>query len=234
MRQGLRVGMLLLGLPFIGSLAHASPSVGMQDTFENLSTDGWTSGERNPNPPLAIAGGGPGGSADGYLLMQANGSASSGGKLISFPGPGWLGDFVSTKVTGIRMQANNVGSTDLGLHFYFLGAGSAFAYTTQAVTIPAASGWTTLVFDLSPAALSGTAAALSSVSEIRLYHNPAAASFGSAPNITASLGIDNVTAVPEPQAWLLFGAGLALIGGRAIRHRSGIRQDNEKERGGQQ
>lgn len=214
MRQGTRAGMLLLGLTGLAAIARADPVIGMKDTFAGLSSAGWSSGSANPHPPAAVAGDGPEGGADDYLSMRANGSGAAGGKLVSFAGPQWLGDYTAGNVTGIRLQARNFGPTDLALHFMFRGAGNIAAYTTASAQISAGSGWTTLFFDLRPAALSGNVAALSSVSEVRFYHDPAPSLFTVPPNVTATLGIDNVTAVSEPGAWLLLCAGLAIIGMR--------------------
>jgi len=217
MRQGACAGLVLLGLSTMGSSAQAAISLGTSDTFDQGATLGWSTGASSPNPPVGVATGGPGGSADGYLLMTSNGSASAGGKLISFAGTQWLGDYVSAGVTTINLQANNFGATDLALHLSFVGSGFVSAFTTQAIPVQAGSGWTSLAFDIRPAALTGNPSALGSVTEIRLYHNPASSLSTFGPNIAASLGIDNVTAVPEPQAWLLFGAGLALVGVHAAR-----------------
>lgn len=225
MRRRTFRGLLLLALSTIGvagSQAHAAVAVGMMDTFDQGILQGWTTGPNSPNPLAGIADGGPAGSGDGYLLATSHGGPGAGGRLVAFAGPQWLGDYASSAVTAIRMQANNLGTTELALRLAFLDASFSSAYTSDAVLLPAGSGWSTITFDVRPAALAGSPNVLNAVTEIRLYHNPEKQLFTSSPNVAASLGIDNVTAVPEPHHWVLFSAGIAIlcVGARRSHKRS--------------
>ena len=79
-----------------------------------------------------------------------------------------------------------------------------------------AVSWPTAAsFSLRPADLSGPAAAvLTNVAEMRLFHGSAASFPG--PGIVARLGMDQVSAVPEPGVAMLLLGGLALLGGASL------------------
>ena len=191
----------------------AAVSLGQTDTFQNASLDGWASGPRSPNPPIQVPNGGPAGAGDGFLLLSSSGNPGAGGRLVAFGGPQWTGNYLSAGVTTITLDAHNLGPNALNLRLYLEGpGGTSFSLAAQAT---AASGpWQHLVFDLHPAALSGAAAVavLANVTLLRLYHSPAAAGPQASPFLAASLGIDNVSAVPEPaHAWLLAGGLAAAI-----------------------
>ena len=198
-------------------------SVGMVDTFQGGLTDGWASGPANPNPPVNVANGGPLGIGDGYLQITSTGTPPSGtptagGKLVAFSGPQWAGDYIGTGVTAIDMDVSNLGATDLDLRLAFQGS-SGTALSTDAIQVAAGSGWTRLSFPVDPGALTGPAvAALSGVTQFRLYHSPSAVFVG--PAIEAQLGVDNITAVPEAGTGLMLVAGLAtLVASKNLRRR---------------
>ncbi len=193
---------------------------GLPDTFEAGSEDGWASGAGNPSPPVAVPGGGPAGANDGYLLLSASGSPGAGGRLVAFGGPQWAGDYTQAGVTGITLDVKNLGATDLSLRLLFSSAlGNAYSLTP--VLVLAGSDWQPVRFDTRPAALAGVgAASLPAVTGLRLYHSPTLGEPTAAPFVAARLGLDNVTAVPEPITGHLLLAGLALLA--AVR-RAGVR-----------
>ena len=141
----------------------------------------------------------------------------------------WAGDYLAGGVNRIEMDTRNFGTTDVHLRLLFVefGAmGPVNAAFTNAVFLPAGSGWASIAFDISPddlTAFIGTAAgALSNTNELRLFHNPAPF-FAPAQNpaLAANLGVDNITAAaPEPATWLLFGMAAAFGARRRRRGRS--------------
>src|SRR4051812_8375346 len=167
------------GAALVATLASlATPVLAIQagqvDTFEDGTVDGWASGAANPNPPVLVASGGPGGAGDHYLLLRANGNAGAGGKLVGFGGDQWNGNYLAANVTSIGMDVANFGTTTISLRLSFVGPG-ATATSGAAVQVLAGSGWTHVSFDLTPGALAGQPlAALSGVTELRLFHSASA------------------------------------------------------------
>ncbi|MBT9500254.1 MAG: PQQ-dependent sugar dehydrogenase [Burkholderiaceae bacterium] len=212
--------MIARALPFLlASLLCCGPAsavtLGMTDTFQDGSTEGWSSGAANPNPPFVAVSGGPGGAGDMFLQLAATGNPGAGGKLVAFSGAQWAGDYLAGGVTAIAMDLNNMGATDLSLRLW---VAAPDVMSEQPVLLKAGSGWTHVLFQLTPDALTGAAAlALSNVSQLRLFHSTDALFPGQ--NIATQLGVDNISAVPEPQTWALLGAGLALIAGLRMRRR---------------
>lgn len=210
-------GVLSLAVARAGAVTLNSP-----DTFEGSGTDGWTSGLVNPNPPLLMTGGGPDGDDDGYLLLRANGLFGAGSKLVAFSGAQWAGNYTAAGVQAIRLDVNNFGATDLNLRLEFEG-GFNTATTLVPVTLASGSGWQSVIFPLLPADLGGAAATMDNVLRFRLIHT----GLGDfAPlTVAAQLGIDNVTAVPEPGRALLLVLGLAaMAGGAQVRQRRQLAQ----------
>jgi hypothetical protein len=198
---------------------------GQVDTFEDGTLQNWQNGGfTNPNPATNVATGGPGGANDNYLRVASNGGAGAGGKLVVFnSNQQWAGDYLDADVGSIAMQVNNFGATNLTLRLILLdGLGGQTLTTVAPVNVPAGSGWTDVSFSLAPANLTGGnfATAMDSITELNLVHSPTviAARSGS-PNITAQLGVDNITAVAVPEPGAGGAALLAAAGWTGIRRR---------------
>ena len=212
-----------LGLFAAGCLAcFASPAwavdIGTTNTFEGAGAIGWSSGFNHPSPPTRVASGGPGGVGDAFLLLTALGSGA-GGKLVSFSGAEWGGDYLAAQITGIRMDVRLISGTLLNLRLAVDG-GPGSAVSASPVTLTGAgSGWMSVLFPLRPADLAGGAVGdvLAHASRLRLIGTSAV---GTAPvDVLAQLGVDNITAVPEPaSAWTLMLGLAALAVGLRARH----------------
>lgn len=188
----------------------AAVAPGTSDTFEDGSTEGWSTGDPSPNPPLNVATGGPAGAGDHYLLLTSTGVNGPGGKLVAWPGADFRGDYPGSGVSALVMDLNNVGPTTLSLRLYLDGPLGTTAVSTAAVVLEPGSGWMSVAFPMTASAFDGPAAlVLGNVSQLRLYHGIFADYPGQ--NVAASLGVDNVTAVPEPGMAGLLAAGLAAI-----------------------
>lgn len=199
-----------------------SLNLGMVDTFQGGVDGGWTAGGAIIIPPTVIPTGGPAGDGDGYLKIVSTGGSGAGSRLAVISGGQWLGNYPAAGVDGITMDLNNLGSSELSLRLWMAGPLGVSALTT-AVSLPAGSGWQRVSFSLDAASMIGNPlATLASVQQLRLYHGTSAIFPGDP--VVAQLGMDNVTAVPEPAAAGLLLAGLALLRawrGRPARQNAG-------------
>jgi hypothetical protein len=226
----------LKGLPLLAACSVLSQpawalDLGQIDTFEDGTVQGWVVGPPHPAPPKNIASGGPAGVDDNYLLLTATGAGGPGGRFAAFNLAQWAGDYLAAGINTITMDVSNFGNEDLALRLLFadplMGPPSNLAISTEAILVPAGSGWVSVSFPIDPASLTGGLGtvenALSGATELRLFHSPALGFPG--PNIATSLGVDNIAApaaVPEPGAGLALGIGtLAFLAcGRLRRRRS--------------
>lgn len=195
--------------------AGATIVFGQVDDFENGQLQDWSAGLRNPSPPTNIASGGPAGVDDNYLRVASNGSFGAGGKLVVFNEAQWQGDYPAAGVSEIRMQVNNLGTTDLVLRLILEDTPGHSLTTLSPVKVAAGSGWETVSFSLATTNLTNAPlydAVMGQVHTLTLVHSAdVIAGRQSAPNIAAQLGINNITAVPEPSTPLLTAIGFAAV-----------------------
>ena len=202
--------------------ARAQVTLGQIDTFEDGTTQGWTVGAGGAPGPVNIATGGPAGAGDNFLEVSSTGRPGPGGRLVTINSSQWAGNYLAAGVNEITLDANNLGATDLSIRLLFAdpmgGPPADVAVTSQALLLPAGSGWVHASFLIDPAdlvaVLGSASAALANATEMRIFHNPAPDFPGppvGIPDIAATLGVDNITAaaVPEPGT-LAFFAGLVV------------------------
>jgi hypothetical protein len=209
--------------------------VGQVDTFEDGTTQGWQINLLGFGVPPAgampsnQATGGPAGVNDNYLQLASVGGSGAGSRLAAINTSQWAGDYLAANITSIQMHLNNLGATDLSLRLMFAdpigGSPTNLAYSTNAIFLPGGSGWTQVSFPIAPAnltaGLGSINAALANVTDFRLYHSPTAnyPNPGSpVPAIVATLGVDNIRAVPEPSLLALGFTCLPLISRRRRDH----------------
>ncbi len=188
----------------------AAISLGQIDDFQNGTTQNWVGGAS----PINIATGGPAGSGDRYLqISAANGNLGTNNSLR------WAGDYLAAGVVALRFELDNAGPDPVALRITLFGPEGADAFTsTNEIVLPAASGWVSAEFALTQAELThkqgtGTLAdTLAGVSRLLIRHDPDEISPPTQQNVvSATLGIDNITAVPEPGTGLLVAAGIAVL-----------------------
>lgn len=214
---------------------------GQVDTFEDGTTQSWRvnlipSMPLHPAPPANVATGGPAGTGDNFLQLTAvggpGGSAPAPGSrlaVINFGGQ-WAGNYTAAGITHIRLDANNLGTSQLFLRLVFenpaldgSGPPCDFGISATPIALAPGSGWTSLLFPIhGPGGLVGLPggpcgrptdlnALLANTTALRIIHNPAVSPDGSP--VVAVLGVDNIAAVvvPEPSTLLLVGGGLLLL-----------------------
>jgi len=191
----------------------AQIAFGQIDDFQDNTTQNWT-GAGPANVPN-----GQGGAADRYLEVVGNGGFGSGSRVATFNETQWGGDYVSAGVTAVRVDMANFGATDLEMRALLLFTSGGDWTSTATTLVPADGVWRTYTFGLTTSDLtlvggSGTLAqALSGVGRFMLRHQTGApAGIGAGTPVVGTLGIDNVTAIPEPASIALLAVGgLALL-----------------------
>lgn len=204
---------------FISADARATVTLGHVDDFQDGTTQSWAGG----SAPTNIATGGPAGAGDSYLELSSTGNKPIGVKNEDQ----WIGDLTAAGVTSIEADVANFGTEPLELRVLAIENGFASRYaSTSSVVVPTGGAWIHVVFDLSASGMTlvggsavDVATALSDVQTFLIRHQPGVPTgIGGAPNTVGQLGIDNITATPEPAT-----LGLLAIGGIAIIRRRTVR-----------
>ena len=212
-------------------------SLGQIDTFGD-GLQGWRMGfsQTTADHMAIIADGGPDADADGigdsYLQVNSDSTEPFGGRRLTFFNTDqWQGDYTAAGITAIAMDVKNFSPNEvlnlrLGINGGFVDStGTSIiggTFTTSIISLVSSPNWTRVVFSLLPGDLiasdvgkssntpgNDVQATLANVWELRLL-NSATASWAGAP-VTATLGVDNIQAVPLPPALALFASGLVVL-----------------------
>lgn len=201
---------ILLYLTLCTSLVHAD-LLSQTDTFESGSAEGWGGGtQAGGSGPIHMVSGGSGGG--GYLSISHTGFHVGTKNTAQ-----WSGNYLAAPVTALRMDLKHISGDPLDIRIVVFGAGGMWA-STGLQTINAT--WGTYGFGLTAADLvyvgEGTGLlddTLSNVETLLIRHDSLIPTpkRGHPPHVTATMGIDNIHAVPEPGT-----AGYLLVGGIGI------------------
>jgi hypothetical protein len=206
----------------------ASPVIaivlGQTDDFQDGTVQGWAGGSNPTNVPT----GGPAGSGDAYVDID-----SFGFNLGTFNTLQWSGDYDAETVESVEMNLDNFGPDPVSLRIVLFTPGCNFGGTactawtsTNATVLPSGSGWVVVSFSLAEVDLTRVlgadthTASLQNVERLLIRHDdgtPDPPGVGTI--VDTGLGIDNVTALPEPALLpsLLVGcAGLAALRRRRL------------------
>ena len=181
------------------------------DDFQSFTLENWGGGTGiGGTAPVVVLSGGPSGVGDAYLQAGA-----TVGKLGTTNSIQWKGDYLTAGVNAIQMDLNNAGPDPVEMRIMLVDrfgtSGGSFT-STNAIMLPASSGWQTVEFGLTAADLSyvgiqgnpigGTgvlADTLAIQDRLLLRHDSGTASApGIASLVSATLGIDNITALFNP------------------------------------
>ena len=215
---------LAIGALGLGTCLAQAITLNQVDDFEDGTTMNWSGQVTFTNKST----GGPSGAGDNYLELD------SSFRLGTRNPSQWVGDYVSAGVTAITMDLNNTGTNTVDLRLMLVdnggNTGGNFS-TTNAVTLAGGSGWQEFTFSLTPIDMTHVGAGtgmtgssggsgilsdtLAAVDRLLLRHDPGGPSPpGTAPSITATIGIDNITAVPEPASLVMATVGFLLVARR--------------------
>ncbi len=212
------------------SLAAATPLhavvLGQTETFTS-SNGGWFIGGGPAGAPLVPLPveptGGPGGSGDAFLRITSTGSGTAGSRLVANNAGPWTGNYLAAGITHIAMDLKNLGATNVAVRLFFEDPiplpPQNEAHTSFVANLAAGSDWTRYVFPVTAshlvAELGDVTSALTNTTFFRIYHSTSG-DFPGEP-IAASIGIDNIHAIPEPTTTALMLAGLGVVGAVARR-----------------
>jgi len=183
--------------------AKAGVTLGQTDTFQTPDALGWTIGINSPLVPTVISTGGPQGANDGYLQVISTGSGKANSKLVMFNQSQWTGNYIAAGVTQINTQMANFGANPLSMRVAFQDSFGTEYASTLGIPLPADGRWRAVTFDMTPSAftvIQGTSPIEQSLADVGLLRILSAANGPAyiADTIAATVGFDNITAVPEP------------------------------------
>ncbi len=197
-------------------LAAQAVLLGQVDDFEDGTTQSWAEGIVSPNPPTNMATGGPSSVNDNFMHNESSGGNGAGSKMAVFNTDQWTGDYNAAGVTSITADLINLGSTPLEVRMV-IEQNSVRAVTSSSLVLPVGSGWQSMTFPIAPGDLAtglDQSLLLSNVTKLWFIHNPNP-SFPP-PGIEATLGVDNITATPEPASVLMLVLGAFLVKRRRL------------------
>jgi hypothetical protein len=186
------------------------------DNFQGGTTMNWAGATTSSAPNQ-----GPGGAGDTALFV------SSANRVATFNTTQWAGNYAGADVTKLVMDIRQANASLASMQMRIGIANGAFGpngdgdtYVTGAsAAVPNDGAWHRIAFSIRPADFAPTslntnpspsaAAALASVTHLRIIHNPAANDFRGA-QVNADFYLDNIRGVPEPSSGAL--AALAGLG----------------------
>jgi len=190
------------------------------DDFQDGTTQDWSGGSF----PTNVADDGPDGAGDSYLEVSANDFHLGARNQVQ-----WTGDYLAEGVDEIVFDLNNFGPDAVALRVSVSDLSTTFTTTNETV-LAAGSGWVSVSFFLTDAELTRTQGiealdqTLADVANLLIRHDPDPISPpGEANFVTAMLGIDNVTALPEPRLSLGLAIGLPVVAALARARRTTAR-----------
>lgn len=197
--------LILIVILFSSLFVFSQVSTGQIDNFEDGTVQGWFEGASSPNPPVNITTDGPEGVNDNYLQDNSSGGFGAGSKMVIRNTTQWSGNYTSEGITAIKFNVR-VTTSNLDVRIAMTGGGGAIS-STNAVTVIAGSGWTSIVIPITVAdmqtvtaigAVNGfdIAATLSNCTEFRILSNSSPSYEGE--SIASRMEIDNV----EPETTL--------------------------------
>jgi hypothetical protein len=220
--KGIIATIIVLGALAVAGSAHAIVN-GQLNDFQDGTTQNWANGGAAP-PITNIATGGPAGANDRFIEVTAIGGKGPGNHLTTFNRNTWLGDYIGQGITAIEVDLENLGKVTLSIRLAFRAsaADEQPGYLSAPIILAPGSGWQHAVFSIDSMSLTPidnpadfNTFFSNNFGEIRFINEAGDADLEGDP-VVAQLGIDNIHAVPEPNAAVLTSVGglLAVIAAR--------------------
>lgn len=198
--------------------------LGFQERFETDSGFFWAGGPGTGVLPS----GGPAGTGDPFLQVVADASGPGGRLTTHNNGSDWVGNYLAAGVTGVAMDLKNFSAQPLTIRIAVKeGSGpTSPGFSTSnaaAFQLPADGQWHRAVFQLTAAEMvqignpaGGLPGLLGGgMSEFRILHSTTPSLMGAV--ISATLGVDNITAIPVPGTAAVCGLGFLVLARRRRR-----------------
>ena len=208
-----RVLIRLAPLLVVAPLTTNALTLGQIDDFQDGTAQNWGTGA---GPASNVSNGGPNGSGDNYLQYASAGGSGSDSRLVVFNSTQWQGDYNSSGVTGIAMDLDNFSSQALSMRLAFFVNSSTGFVTTTPFSLGANSGWQHVIFALNAANFTtlGSPGSFNTLlsnftGQLRILDSSSASLRGD--SIAATLGVDNVQAIPEPNTFLMVVLGILMV-----------------------
>lgn len=187
---------------------------GQIDDFQDGTAQNWRIGV---GPVGNVATGGPTGAGDRYIQYTSLGGFGAQSRMIVFNDSQWTGNYIGSGTTSIALDLANFGAQPLSIRIAFRDTdGSGYSATT-AFSLAADSQWHHTAFTLT--AGNFTAIGSPSVSfndlltnftgQLRILDSASPSLLGDP--IAATLGIDNVQAIPEPSSFMMVGVAFLML-----------------------
>ena len=195
------------------SLTARAVTLGQVDDFQDGTAQNWRIGV---GPVGNVANGGPTGAGDRYIQYTSTGGFGVQSRMIVFNDSQWTGNYLGSGTTSIALDLANFGAQSLSVRLAFRDTdGSGYSATTP-FSLAADSQWHHTAFTLT--AGNFTAIGSPSVSfndlltsftgQLRILSSSSPSLLGDP--VAATLGIDNVQAIPEPSSFMMVGIALLL------------------------
>ena len=197
------VGLILPIGVLLPSGAWGAIRLGQIDDFQTGSTLGWQHGFNSMAQPSLVSFGGPLGAGDQYLQNFSTGDSGADSKQIMFNLDQWTGNYEATGVTRITAQMADFGPSPLFMRVTIQDNFGTDYGSTDAILLPPDGTWHAVSFDLNASGMtliqgsSTLSDALSNVGVLRILSAANGPSF-LGDTTPATLGVDDIAAVPEP------------------------------------
>ena len=189
-----------------GTLTASALSIGQIDDFQDGTTQGW--GVGGGTQPSNISSNGPAGAADHYLQYTSSGTGGSDSRLIIFNQSQWQGNYTNAGITGISLELKNFGSSTLSMRLaFFVNRNTGYSETTP-FSLPADGNWHQAFFPITGPSFTtiGSPSAFNTLlsnftGQLRILDSASPSLEGD--TIAATIGVDDIQSVPEPNTFSL-------------------------------